>query len=62
MKKFAFAFIAALSFSAFGLTGCGSGSQSVIEAPPADDAGAAVDGMSDDEYNKQMEKSMSEKG
>ena len=62
MKKFGFAIVAALSLSTFGLTGCGSGSPKVIEAPPADDGADAVEGMSDDAYNAEMEKSMSQQG
>ncbi len=62
MKKFGFAIVAALSLSTFGLTGCGSGSSKVIEAPAAEDNGDAVEGMSDEKYNEEMEKSMSQQG
>ena len=62
MKKLAFAFVAALSFSAFGLTGCGGGSSKVIEAPPAESDDAAIEGTSDEDYNAEMEKSMSQQG
>jgi predicted small lipoprotein YifL len=62
MKKLAFAFVAVLCLSTVSLTGCGSGSSKVIEAPPADDGADAVQGMSDEDYNAEMEKSMSQQG
>ena len=59
MKKLAMAFSFFAVFSCISFTGCTGGSTetSVVEAPPADE-GQAMDGMSDDEYNAQMEASM----
>ncbi len=63
MKRFAFALIAGLSLSAVSMTGCGGGGESkVIEAPPAESTDGAMEGMSEEEYNAAMEKSMSEQG
>ena len=62
MKKLSFALLAALCLSFVGIAGCGSGETKVIEAPPAEETDAAVDGMSDEEYNAEMEKSMQQQG
>ncbi|MDB4810024.1 hypothetical protein OAL43_02795 [bacterium] len=60
MKKFAFAFSVFAALFCIGFVGCTGGSTetSVVEAPPADE-GQAMDEMSDDEYDKEMEASMS---
>lgn len=44
------------------LPGCGDSGTKVIEAPPADDSSAAMEGMDDDEYNKAMTESMGQQG
>ena len=62
MKKLGFAFVAALSLSLCAFSGCGKGENKVIEAPPAEDTGGAMEGMDDDEYNKEMEKAGSQQG
>ncbi|MDE0863167.1 MAG: hypothetical protein OSA98_05220 [Rubripirellula sp.] len=50
-------------FFAFSLNGCGGGGEPiVIEAPAADAEDAAMEGISDDDYNKAMEESMNEQG
>ena len=62
MKKLSMAFVAALSLSFVCVTGCGR-EQEVIEAPPAtEDTPDAVEGMSDEDYNAEMEKSMQQQG
>lgn len=63
MKKLAFALMACAAMMTFGFTGCGGGGESVvIEAPPAESGDDAMEGISDEEYNAAMEKSMSEQG
>ena len=62
MKKLSIAFVAALSLSFVATTGCGKGETKVIEAPPVEETGDAVEGMSDEDYNQQMEKSMQQQG
>jgi hypothetical protein len=62
MKKLGLAFVAALSLSFPCVTGCGKGETKVIEAPPVEENDGAVEGMSDEEYNKQMEESMRQQG
>lgn len=59
MKKLAIAFSFFAAVACIGFTGCTGGSTetAVVEAPPEDE-GQAMDGMSDDEYNAQMEASM----
>jgi hypothetical protein len=50
-------------FFALSLNGCGGGGEpTVIEAPAADVDDAAIDGISDDDYNKAMEESMNQQG
>ena len=59
MKKIAFLFMVAMSFSTFSLTGCGgSGESKVIEAPAVEEVDPATEGMTQEEYDKEMEKSM----
>ena len=64
MKKLALALMACGAMMTCGFTGCGGGGGEpvVIEAPPAEDDGQAIEGMSDEEYNAEMEKAMSEQG
>ncbi len=65
MKKLGFALVAALSFSVLGVTGCGGGGEpTVIEVDDAaaSDSGDAMEGISDEEYNRQMEQSMQNQG
>lgn len=46
-------------FSFATLTGCGSGDTKVIEAPAeTEDVDPAMEGMTEEEYNKAMEESM----
>ena len=51
-------------FFALSLNGCGGGGGEpiVIEAPAADVDDSAIDGISDDDYNKAMEESMNQQG
>ncbi|MDV6029361.1 hypothetical protein [Stieleria sp.] len=59
MKKFAWLWMAALCFTTLSLTGCGgSGETQVIEAPPVEEEDPAMAGMTEEEYNAEMEKSM----
>jgi hypothetical protein len=61
MKKFAFLLMATTCFFLPSLTGCdgGSGETTVIEAPPAGEDEAAMEGMSDEEYDAAMDADMS---
>ena len=63
MKKLSMAFSIFAALACFSFTGCPSTSTetAVVEAPAEDD-GSAMDGKSDDEYNKAMEESMNEQG
>ena len=57
MKKSAFFLMAAMCFAILPLTGCGSSESTVVEAP-AEATGEeipAMEGMTDDEYDKAME-------
>ena len=61
MKKIAFSFMATLCFFTLSLTGCGGGGgeNKVIEAPPeVVEEQPAIEGMTDEEYNKAMEADM----
>ena len=62
MKKIAFLFMATLCFCTLSLTGCsGGGENTVIEAPPeVMEEQPAIEGMSDEEYNKAMEADMNQ--
>jgi hypothetical protein len=59
VKKLVIAFSVFAALTCISFTGCGGGNTetAVVEAPPEDD-GQAMEGMSDDEYNAQMEASM----
>ncbi|QDT10136.1 hypothetical protein [Planctomycetes bacterium K23_9] len=59
MKKLALLCAFACCFSVCAISGCGGGGTEVIAVP--EDAGeeqTAMEGMSDEEYNKAMEESM----
>lgn len=60
MKKNWFSMMLIAAFAVCPMMGCGNNETSVV-APPAEttDDGSAMEGMSDDEYNKEMEASMS---
>ncbi len=61
MKKIASLFLAtAACLFTLSMTGCGTGENTVIEAPAttADDEPAAMDGMSDEEYDAAMDADM----
>ncbi len=59
MKKFAFALVALCSFSAFGVTGCGPGTDTtVIQAPPEE--APEMTPEEEEAYAKELEKSMTE--
>ncbi len=63
MRKFCFACVATLSLCVFGLTGCGGGGETqVIEAPADTGEQTAMPGMSDEDYAKEMQKSMQQQG
>lgn len=63
MKKFSLAIVATISLCVFGLTGCGGGGESqVIEAPAAEEGDAAMEGVSDADYDAAMEQSMNAQG
>jgi hypothetical protein len=60
MKKFAILFAAAVCFPVLALTGCGGTTETtVIEAPAVDEPDAVADM---ENYDAEMEKSMSEQG
>ncbi|MEM6473397.1 MAG: hypothetical protein AAF802_27815 [Planctomycetota bacterium] len=40
------------------MVGCGEAEPTVVEAPPTEEDDSAMPGMSDEEYNKEMEKEM----
>lgn len=42
----------------FSLTGCGGHKAQVIEAPAESGDGSAMEGISDEDYNKEMEEAM----
>ena len=53
--------VVVFSLMVFSFTGCGSGDSKVIEAPATtEDLSAAPPEMSDEDYAKEMEKSMSQ--
>ena len=56
-----FALLTVLSIATLPLMGCGGGSgeTSVVEAP-AEDTGGAMEGISDEDYNAQMNAQMNE--
>ena len=61
MKKLSMFLMLVAGMFTFTVTGCGSGETQVVEAPPAEeDDGSAMEGISDEEYDKEMEKSMSQ--
>ena len=55
MKKFAFLIMAAMCFSSLSLTGCGSGEPTVVEAPAETEEDAAMEGISDEDYDAAMD-------
>ncbi|QDT10305.1 hypothetical protein [Planctomycetes bacterium K23_9] len=46
----------------FSISGCGGNESQVIEAPAETSDGSAMEGMSDEEYNKAMNESMKQQG
>ncbi len=59
MKRTVFLFLATFCFCAIFLTGCeGGGENSVVEAPEAVEEEAAMEGMSDEDYDKAMDADM----
>lgn len=61
MKLNFFALLTLLSIATFPLMGCGGGGgeNTVVEAP-AEDAGGAMEGISDEEYDAEMNAQMNE--
>lgn len=59
MNKITFLFAATTCFLALSMVGCGDGGDNtVIEAPPAEESGDAMPGMSDEDYNDAMDADM----
>lgn len=59
MKKLAYLATLSIAFACPAFVGCGSGENTVVEAPPEEtqDDGA-MDGMTDEEYDAAMEADM----
>ena len=57
-------FLMCFCLCALSFAGCDGGGETKVIAPPTtvEDDGAAMDGIDDDEYNKEMEKSMNQQG
>jgi hypothetical protein len=60
--KISACFLLCFCFCALSFTGCGGGETKVIPPPAADEDASAMEGVEDDEYNKEMEKSMNQQG
>ncbi|NND97811.1 MAG: hypothetical protein HKN47_10835 [Pirellulaceae bacterium] len=58
MKIIKFAFALAFCFLLVPAVGCGSGGTKVIEAPPEGQSEDAMEGMTDEEYEKEMDAAM----
>lgn len=60
MKRTVFLFLGTFCFCAIFLTGCeGGGENTVVEAPPAaGEEQPAMEGMTDEEYDKAMDEDM----
>ncbi|MGB7328651.1 MAG: hypothetical protein WBD31_27485 [Rubripirellula sp.] len=58
MKKFTFLCMAALCLSFVTISGCGGGTDVVEVAPDTPTEDPAMEGMTDEEYNKAMEADM----
>jgi len=64
MMKISACFLMCFSLCALSFTGCGGSGETKVIEPPAvvEDDGAAMEGIDDDAYNEEMEKSMNQQG
>ena len=62
MKKVSMFLMLFASLFVVSFSGCGSGETTVVEVPEEVEDSSAMEGMDDDEYNKEMNESMKNQG